>query len=82
MPCDETLQNERAAKRLGVTKMTILCWIKAGKIKAYKIGREHRVHEEEIRRLLSGGQEDDAVLYARISSRDQREDLETQIKNT
>jgi len=40
------------------------------------------IPEEEIRRLLGGGQEDIAVLYARISSRDQSKDLETQIKNT
>lgn len=32
-------RTREAAKRLGVTKMTILCWIEAGKIKAYKIGR-------------------------------------------
>jgi len=28
-----------AAKRLGITKMTVLRWIRAGKIRAYKIGR-------------------------------------------
>jgi len=32
---------------------------------------------EEVRRLLGGKQEDIAVLYARVSSRDQDKDLET-----
>ncbi|RLF66192.1 MAG: hypothetical protein DRN26_04350 [Thermoplasmata archaeon] len=35
---------------------------------------------EEVRRLLGGKQEDIAVLYARVSSRDQDKDLETQLK--
>jgi len=69
-----------AAKRLGVTKMTVLRWIKAGKIKAYKVGREHRIPESEIKRILEGKVPDEVVIYARVSSRDQKEDLERQIE--
>jgi len=70
-----------AAKRLGVTKMTVLRWIRAGKIRAYKIGREHRIPESEIKRILEGKVPDEVVIYARVSSRDQKEDLERQIEN-
>lgn len=69
-----------AAKRLGVTKMTVLRWIKAGKIKAYKVGREHRIPESEIKRILEGKVPDKVVIYARVSSRDQKEDLERQVE--
>ena len=69
-----------AAKRLGVTKMTVLRWIKAGKIKAYKVGREHRIPESEIKRILEGKVPDEVVIYARVSSRDQKEDLERQVE--
>ncbi|RLE57630.1 MAG: IS607 family transposase, partial [Thermoprotei archaeon] len=69
-----------AAKRLGVTRMTILRWIKAGKIKAYKVGREHRIPESEIKRILEGKVPDEVVIYARVSSRDQKEDLERQVE--
>ena len=69
-----------AAKRLGVTRMTVLRWIKAGKIKAYKVGREHRIPESEIKRILEGKVPDEVVIYARVSSRDQKEDLERQVE--
>jgi len=69
-----------AAKKLGVSKMTVLRWIRAGRIKAYKIGREHRIPEREIKRLLEGKTPNKVVIYARVSSRDQKEDLERQVE--
>jgi|GEM_PF-3255123 len=55
-----------AAKRLGVTRMTVLRWIRAGKIRAYKIGREYRIPESEIKRILEGKVPDEVVIYASI----------------
>lgn len=69
-----------AAKRLGVSKMTVLRWIKSGKLKAHRIGREYRVPESEIIRLLEGKLPDKVVIYARVSSRDQKGDLERQVE--
>lgn len=68
------------AERLGVSKMTVLRWIKAGKIKAFRIGREYRVPENEILRILEGKTPNKTVIYARVSSGDQKEDLERQIE--
>ncbi|MFA4646549.1 IS607 family transposase [Pyrococcus kukulkanii] len=68
------------AKRLGVSTMTVRRWIKAGKIKAYQIGREFRIPESEVLRLLEGKLPDKVVIYARVSSRDQKEDLERQVE--
>ncbi len=69
-----------AAKKLGVSKMTVLRWIKAGKLKAHKISKEYRVPESEIKRILEGKIPDKVVIYARVSSRDQKEDLERQVE--
>ncbi|HIP89212.1 MAG TPA: helix-turn-helix domain-containing protein, partial [Thermococcus paralvinellae] len=63
------------ARRLGISKMTVLRWIKSGKLKAYRIGKEYRVPESEVLRLLEGKIPDKVVIYARVSSRDQKEDL-------
>jgi len=68
------------ARMLNVHRVTILRWICDKKIRAIRIGKLWMIPEEEIRRLLGGKQEDIAVLYARVSSRDQKEDLETQLK--
>ncbi|MEB2792487.1 MAG: IS607 family transposase [Caldisphaeraceae archaeon] len=68
------------AKRLGVSTMTIRRWIKAGKIKAYQIGKEFRIPESEVLRLLEGKLPDKVAIYARVSSRDQKEDLERQVE--
>ncbi|WP_456366280.1 IS607 family transposase [Thermococcus sp.] len=68
------------AKKLGVSKMTVLRWIKSGKLKAHRIGKEYRVPESEIKRLLEGKIPDKVVVYARVSSRDQKEDLERQVE--
>ncbi|NJE06035.1 IS607 family transposase [Thermococcus sp. M36] len=69
-----------AAKKLGVSKMTVLRWIKSGKLKAHRIGKEYRVPESEIKRILEGKVPDKVVIYARVSSRDQKEDLERQVE--
>ena len=71
-----------AAKLLGVHPMTLRRWIKTGKVKAKRtVGGEFRVPESEIMRLL-GEREvvSKAVIYARVSSSDQKDDLERQVK--
>lgn len=41
-------------KSMGVTKWTIRRWIKAGKLKAHKVGRKYFVSSEGLRELLEG----------------------------
>jgi len=60
--------------------MTVLRWIKASKLKAYRIGKEYRVPESEVRRILESKLPDKVVIYARVSSRDQKEGLERQVE--
>lgn len=40
------------ATKLGVNIMTIYRYIKAGKLKAYKIGKEYRIDQEEFTAFL------------------------------
>lgn len=43
---------EELAKKLRVSNMTIYRYIKAGKIQAYKIGKELRIAKEEFDKFL------------------------------
>jgi excisionase family DNA binding protein len=43
---------EEVAKTLKVVKITIYRYIKAGKLDAYKIGKEYRIKKEELDRFL------------------------------
>ncbi len=44
---------EELAQKLRVSNMTIYRYIKAGKVKAYKIGKEFRIDKEEFNRFLN-----------------------------
>lgn len=43
---------EELAEKLRVSNMTIYRYIKRGKIKAYKIGKEFRIDEQEFNKFL------------------------------
>jgi excisionase family DNA binding protein len=44
---------EELAEKLRVSNMTIYRYIKAGKVKAYKIGKEFRIDDTEFKSFLS-----------------------------
>jgi excisionase family DNA binding protein len=48
----EFYKAEELAKVLDVNIMTIYRYIKAGRLKAYKIGREFRIDKEEFNKFL------------------------------
>jgi len=77
------LRPKEACRVLGVSYVTLRRWIKEGKVKAVRtLGGKYRIPESEIKRILSGGdsREVRAVIYARVSSSDQKKDLERQIE--
>ncbi len=45
---------EELAEKLRVSEMTIYRYIKAKKIKAYKIGKEYRIDNKEFNSFLNG----------------------------
>ena len=77
---DKLYSTGEAAKLLGISFITIKRWIYAGRIKAIKLPtKRYRISESEIRRLLGQSvPKNQAVIYARVSSADQKEDLERQ----
>ena len=50
---DEFYRAEELAKKLRVNIMTIYRYIKAGKLKAYKIGKEFRIDRKEFEKFLN-----------------------------
>lgn len=48
----EFYKAEDLAEKLDVNIMTIYRYIKAGRLKAYKIGKEYRIDREEFERFL------------------------------
>jgi excisionase family DNA binding protein len=70
----------KSARMLGIHFLTLKKWIYAGKVKAIKtLGGQYRIPESEIRRLLGQpAPKNKAVIYARVSSADQKEDLKRQ----
>ncbi len=66
----------KVAEMLGGNRVTVVRWIKQGKIKAVRVGKEFRIPEDEVKRLLGGKIANTAVIYARVSSSGQGSDLE------
>jgi len=80
---EHLLRPKEACSRLGISYSTLRRWIREGRIRAVQtIGGRYRIPESEVRRLLSGveAREVRAIIYARVSSSDQRSDLERQIQ--
>ncbi|MCE4599620.1 MAG: IS607 family transposase [Desulfurococcales archaeon] len=78
------LPPREASKRLGIHYVTLKRWIYSGKIRAVRTpsGR-WMIPEGEVERIIGGEEEAKevrAVIYARVSSPDQKRDLERQIE--
>ena len=81
---ERLLPPREACRRLGIHFVTLKRWIYSGKIRAVRTpsGR-WMIPESEIERIVSGKaetRETKAVIYARVSSSDQKADLERQIQ--
>jgi len=78
------LRPKEVCQRLGISYATLSRWVREGKIKAIRTaGGKFRVPESEVRRIAEGlpvSREVRAVVYARVSSSDQRSDLERQVQ--
>jgi putative resolvase len=77
---ERLLRPKEACQLLGISYSTLLRWIREGKIRAVTTeGGKYRVPYSEIKKYLERREETRAVIYARVSSADQKEDLERQI---
>jgi putative resolvase len=70
-----------AGRILGVTTHTIQVWDRQGKIRCIRLptGRR-RIPESEIRRLLNISEQRKEAIYARVSSHNQKSDLDKQVQ--
>lgn len=80
---ERLLPPRKACRRLGIHYVTLKRWIYSGKIRAIRTptGR-WMIPESEVERIIGGKAEAKgvrAVIYARVSSSDQKSDLERQI---
>ncbi len=69
-----------AAKILGVSVSTLRRWDKEGKVKSIRIGRDRLYPKSLLLKLLGQECSNAVAIYARVSSHDQRKDLETQME--
>lgn len=44
--------SQEVAKRFKVTYLTVFRWIKAGKLKAFKVGKQYRVKQEDLEAFI------------------------------
>jgi len=80
---EHLLRPKEVCRIFGVSYPTLRRWIKEGRIRAIQtVGGKYRIPESEVKRLLSGvkGKEVRAIIYARVSSSDQKTDLERQVQ--
>jgi len=78
------LRPKEVCQRLGISYSTLSRWVREGRIRAVRTaGGVFRVPESEVRRVAEGlpiSKEVRAVIYARVSSSDQKSDLERQVE--
>jgi excisionase family DNA binding protein len=76
------LSTREFAKLLGVSRVTVIKWIKKGRITAYSVHGKWRIPHSEVERVLRGVQRVKRVaIYARVSSNTQKNDLERQVES-
>jgi len=81
---ERLLRPKEVCQRLGISYSTLARWVREGRIRAIRTaGGKYRVPESEVRRIAEGlpiSKEVRAIIYARVSSIDQKSDLERQIE--
>ena len=76
---DILLRPGEAARRLGLTVTTLQRMDRAGKLRVIRTtGNQRRIPESEVHRLMGEREVREPILYARVSSHGQKEDLERQ----
>ncbi len=81
---ERLLRPREVCQKLGISYSTLSRWVREGRIKAIRTaGGKYRIPESEVRRIAEGlpiSREVRAIIYARVSSADQKSDLERQIE--
>jgi len=69
------------AELMGVSRVTVIKWIRSGRISAYNINGYYYIPESEVEKILRGvyATVRRVAIYARVSENSQRDDLERQV---
>jgi excisionase family DNA binding protein len=79
---EQYLTTREFARVLGVSRVTVIKWIKKGRITAYSVHGRWRIPYSEVERLLRGVQRVKHIaIYARVSLSTQKNDLERQVES-
>jgi excisionase family DNA binding protein len=79
---EQYLTTREFARVLCVSRVTVIKWIKKGRIAAYSVHSRWRIPYSEVERVLRGVQRVERVaIYARASSSTQKSDLERQVES-
>jgi putative resolvase len=77
----EVLRPKEVCERLGISYTTLRDYVRRGYIKPVLTpGGKWRFREEDVERLIGIVKQKRVVLYARVSSSSQRDDLERQVR--
>jgi excisionase family DNA binding protein len=69
------------AEHLGVSRSTVISWIKSNRIIAYNVHGRWKIPYSEVEKILKGVQRIRRLaIYARVSSNAQKDDLERQVE--
>jgi len=71
----------KLAELIGVSRVTVIKWIRSGRIHAYNINGYYYIPESEVEKLLRGVSATvrRVAIYARVSGNTKRDDLERQV---
>jgi len=78
MKINNMVTSKKAAEKLGVSPNTLRRWADAGTIKTIRTPAGQRLYD--VSSFLASGKERRKVIYCRVSSRNQKPDLESQIQ--
>jgi putative resolvase len=77
----EVLRSKEVCERLGISYTTLRDYVRRGYIKPVLTpGGKWRFREEDVERLIGIVKQKRVMLYARVSSSSQRDDLERQVR--
>lgn len=52
MKDDAVFSTKEVAEKFKVTYLTVFRWIKSGKLKAFKVGKQYRVKQEDLEAFI------------------------------
>jgi predicted site-specific integrase-resolvase len=78
MKINNMVTSKKAVEKLGVSPNTLRRWADAGTIKTIRTPAGQRLYD--VSSFLASGKERRKVIYCRVSSRNQKPDLESQVK--